>query len=175
MGNIKEVSITIGTYYFFDHMINIANFDAKLLEIDKKSYKNIDIYCIGCITTKDSGYVKIKSVNPLHLIISEADGYFEQKNENKYLPLNSTNKNKEVLKKYTELWDEIKNEIVTINGVKPGEYERNSMKMKFNSDNNIPLNKTLKLHNMTIIISFAFKEDGKFYPQIYLDECLYEL
>ena len=64
---------------------------------------------------------------------------------------------------------------MTINGVKSGEYERNSMKRKFNSDNNLPLNKTLRLHNMTIIIRFAFKEDGKFYPEIYLDECLYEL
>ena len=74
MGNIKELSITIRTYYFFDDMINIANFDANLLKIDKKLYKNIDIYCTGCITMKDSGYVKIKSVNPLYLIISEVDG-----------------------------------------------------------------------------------------------------
>ena len=46
-------------------MINIANFDPNLLKIDKKSYKNIDIYYIGYITMKDSDYVKIKSVNPL--------------------------------------------------------------------------------------------------------------
>ena len=55
-------------------MINITNFDPKLLKIDKKSYKNIDIYYIGYITVKDSDYVKINSVNPLYLIINEVDG-----------------------------------------------------------------------------------------------------
>ena len=48
------------------------------------------------------------------------------------------------------------------------------MKIKFNSDDNLPLNKILKLHNMIIIIRSVFKEDGKYYPQNFLDECLYE-
>ena len=60
-------------------MINITNFDPNLLKIDKKSYKNIDIYYIESITMKDSDYVKTNSVNPLHLIICETDGYFEEK------------------------------------------------------------------------------------------------
>ena len=105
---------------------------------------------------KDSNYVKIKSVNPLYLIISEVDGHFEEKNGNKYLIPDSTNKNKEVLKKYAELWHGIKNEIVAINGEKPGEYGKDFMKIKFNPDDNSPLNKTLKLHNMTIIIRSVF-------------------
>ena len=75
-------------------MINIANFDPNLLKIDKKSYKNIDIYYIGYITMKDSDYVKIKSVNPLHLTISEVDRHFEGKNGNKYLILDSKTKSK---------------------------------------------------------------------------------
>ena len=89
--------------------------------------------------------------------------------------LRSTNRNKKVLKKYTELWDEIKNEIEAINGSKEGEYGKDFMKIKFDTDDNLPLNKTLKLHNMTIIIRSVFEEDGKFYLQIYFDECLYEL
>ena len=60
-------------------MINITNFDPNLLKTDKKSYKNIDIYYIESIIMKDSDYVKINSVNSLHLIISETDGYFEEK------------------------------------------------------------------------------------------------
>ena len=55
------------------------------------------------------------------------------------------------------------------------EYDKDFMKIKFNSDDNLPLNKTLKLHNMTIVIRSVFEEDRKFYPQVYLDECLYEL
>ena len=65
MGNIKEINIKNRTYYFFDDMINIEDFDPNLLKIDKKSYKNINIYYTGFITMKNSDYVKIKSVNPL--------------------------------------------------------------------------------------------------------------
>ena len=103
------------------------------------------------------------------------DGYFEEKNGNKHLIFNSADKNKGVLKKYTKLWNEIKNEIETINGSKEGEYGKDVMKIKFDTDNNLPLNKTLKFHNMAIVIRSVFEEDGKFYPQIYLEECLYEL
>ena len=63
MGNIKEISIKYRTYYFFDDIINIKDFDSNLLKIDKKSYKNIDIYYIGYITMKDFDYVKVNSVS----------------------------------------------------------------------------------------------------------------
>ena len=84
-------------------MINIKDFDSNLLKIDKKLYKNTDIYYIGYITMKDTDYVEINSENPLYLIISEVDGYVEKINGNKYLTLVSPAKNKEVLTKYTEL------------------------------------------------------------------------
>ena len=82
---------------------NIEDFDSNLLKIDKKSFKNINIYYIGYITMKDSDYIKIKIVNPLYLIVSDIDGYPKEINGNKYLildsaQLRSTNKNKEVLK-----------------------------------------------------------------------------
>ena len=79
MGNIKEINIKNRTCYFFDDMISIEDFDLNLRKIDKKSYKNINFYYIGYITMKDSDYVKINSVNPLYLIISEALGYIEEK------------------------------------------------------------------------------------------------
>ena len=62
-------------------MINITNFDPKLLKIDKKSYKCIDIYYTEYITMKDSDYAKIKSVNSLYLIINKVDAYFKEKME----------------------------------------------------------------------------------------------
>ena len=55
------------------------------------------------------------------------------------------------------------------------DYEKDYMKIKFNSDDNLPLNKPLKFHNMTITIRFVFEEDGKLYPQGFLDDALYEL
>ena len=78
------------------------------------------------------------------------------------------------MKKYTELWDGIKDSIEKINN-KSGEYGKDFMKIKFNFDDSLPLNKTLKLHNMIKILRSVFEEDGKYYPQVLLDECLYEL
>ena len=112
----------------------------------------------------------------MYLIINQASGYIEEKDGNKYFIFDdSVNENKELLKKYTDVWDEIKNEIKTINGGKENDYGKDYMKIKFNSDNDLPLNKPLKFHAMTIIIRSVFEEGGKLYPQIFLDECLYEL
>ena len=78
-------------------MINIENFNPRLLKIGKKSYKNIDVYYIGYITIRDIGdYESVHSVNPLYFIVGEVDGYIEEKNGNKYLAFASINKSKEV-------------------------------------------------------------------------------
>ena len=69
----------------------------------------------------------------------------------------------------------IKSKIKTINGRKEGEYGKDFMKIKFDTDDDLPLNKPLKLHMVTIIVRSVFQEGKKLYPQIYLDECLYEL
>ena len=172
MGNIKQINIKNVIYYFFNDMINIKKFDSNLLKIDKKSYKIIGIYYIGYITIKRiSDY---EHINPLYIIIGKADGYIEENNGNLCWIFASTNKNKEVLKNYTELWNGIRNLIWKIND-KPGEYEKGFMKIKFNLDDNLPLNKILKLHNLTVILRSVFQEGNKYYPQAFLDECLYEL
>ena len=162
MGKVKLIEIKNRTYCFYNDIINIEEFDSNLLKIDKKSYKDIDIYYIGYITIKKIGDCEnIYSVNPLYLIIGKVDGHIEENNGNKYLvfdpaELHSTDENKEVLKKYTELWDGIKNEIKTINGGKKGEYSKDFMKIKFNTDDILPLNKPLKLHLLTIIVRRLF-------------------
>ena len=100
----------------------------------------------------------------MYLITGEVDGFAEKW---KYLVFDSTNENKEVLEKYTELWDEIKNETETINGGKKFESAKDFMKIKFDAHDDLPLNKPLKLRMLTIIVRSAFEEDGKFYLQIY--------
>ena len=75
----------------------------------------------------------------------------------------STDKNKKVLENYTKLWDEIKYHIETINAGKSGEPDKDYIKIKFNSDDDLPLNKTLKLHMLTIIVRSFFEEVGKYY------------
>ena len=157
MGKVKQIEIKNRTYYFYNDIINIEEFNSSLLKIDKKSYKDIDIYYIGYITIKKIGDCEnIYSVNPLYLIIGKVDGHIEEKNGSKYLVFDSADENKEVLKKYTELWDGITNKIKTINGGKKGEYGKDFMKIKFDRDDNLSLKKQLKLHMLTIIVRSVF-------------------
>ena len=174
MGVVKEIDIKTRTYYFYNDMINIKKFDSNLLKIDKKSYKDIGIYNIRYITIKKiDDYENIYSVNSLYLIVDHASGYIEEKEVNKYFIFDSTDENKELLKKYNDVFNGIRNKIKKISGDEC-DYEKDYMKIKFNSDDNLPLNKPLKFHDI-IIIRSVFDENGKLYPQVFLDDTLYEL
>ena len=117
----------------------------------------------------------INSVNPLYLMIDEMIGHFEEKNENRYLVLDDVDKNKEVSKKYEKVWEGVKKEIEKINAGEKIEYGKDLRKIRFESNDNLPLNKPIKLRLLIIIIRSVFSEDGKFYPQLFLDDALYEL
>ena len=137
MGETKQINIKNRTYYFYNDQIDLKDFNARLLKVDKKDYNDIDIYYIGYVTIKEIGdYNNISSVNPLYLMINEMIGHFKEKNEIKYLVL-----------------DEI----------------------RFESNDDLPVNKPIKLPLLKIIIRSIFSENGKFYPQLFLDEALYEL
>ena len=116
MGKIKQINIKNWTYYFYNDQINLKDFDASLLKIDKKDYNEIDIYYIGYVTVKKiANCNNINSVNPLYLMIDKMIGHFEEKSGNKYLVLDDVDENKEVSQKYEEVWNGIKKEIETIN------------------------------------------------------------
>ena len=80
----SKIDIKNRTYYFFNDIVNINNFDPNNIKIDENSYTNTLIYYIRYVTIKDSKYVKINIVNPLYLIFTEVNVYFEEINENKY-------------------------------------------------------------------------------------------
>ena len=122
-------------------MINNKRFDSSLLGIDKISFKSIDAvtYHIKCITMKSLDHGNIECENSLLSFVNNVDGYIEKENEDKYLIFASTDQNKEALKKYTEIWDEIKNQMKTINGGKQIEYKKDFMKIRFESDDDLPL------------------------------------
>ena len=111
---VKDIDIENCTYLVFYDLANIKIFDRNNIKIDEKSYKNILIYYIGYVTITDSKYVKIYSVNPLYLIFSKVNGYFEEINENKYLTLVSNNESKGKNKKYDKLWIKIRDLIRSI-------------------------------------------------------------
>ena len=94
---IKSIDIKKHTYYVFDDIINIKDFDPNNIKIDEKSYKNILIYYIRYVTIKKD--LKIDGVNPLYLIFNKVNGYFQEINGNEYLMLVPTNGSKGKIKK----------------------------------------------------------------------------
>ena len=175
MGSIKEINIKNRTYHFYNDIIDIKTFDSNNLKLDKKAYKDLDIYNIGYVTIKKigSGY-DVNSVNPLYLRINNVNGYTEETNEYKYLVFDDTYENKELLKRYDDVFNGIMDKIKKIDDDWL-EYAKDYMKIKFSSDDDLPLNKPLKFHNITVIIRCVFSEDNKLYPQAFLDGALLSL
>ena len=108
------------------------------------------------------------SVNPLYLIINKIKGHFEEVDGDKYLIINS--ENSDIMQKYQEVFNGIKN------NNQPTKYDDNYMKIKFNTDDNIPVNEITYFPTITIIIRSVTKKDDKYYDMINnrLD-CLYEV
>ena len=125
MGETKQINIKNRTYYFYNDIIDLKDFDAKFLKIDKKSHKNLDIYYME--------YMKIKKIYDY------------------------------------DFWDGIKSKIKAINS------DECDMKIKFNSDDDLPLNKLLKFNITTIIKRCVINKYGKLYPQLFSDDSLYEM
>ena len=102
------------------------------------------------------------------MIIHKASGYFKEKNRNKYLVFASTDKkNKKVLTKYAEPWNSIKYFIKTIEIEKETDYGKDLIKIKIDTDDELPLNKLVSFLTMTVIIRSAFEEDSKYDPHIF--------
>ena len=161
--NVKDLNRTEHTTFFND-IINVKHFDLDNIKIDEKSYKNILIYYIGYVTIKKD--LKIYSVNPLYLIFGKVNGYFEEINGNKKIM--------ERKKKYEELWIKIRDLIRSITK-NLDDYDEKYMQIKFDYDDNLPLNKTIEISIVTIVVRPVFHGNNKYCPQVLLDECLYEI
>ena len=128
----------------------------------KKRSKGIDIFYINYIQDN------FNSSNPLRIKIDSATGYFKEKNNEKYLILDST-------KEYEKVWSKNRSEIKRINGGEKNFYEKNYCKIDINTEDDLPLKESLKFLTLIISINLILQTDNKLYPQIYLDECFYEL
>ena len=175
MGSIKEINIKERSYYFYNDIIDIKTFDSKNLKLDKKTYKDLDIYNIGYVAIKTNGdFYDVNSINPLYLRIDNANGYIKEDWTDKYLIFDPTDKNKELLKRYDDVFNGLIHKIKKI-GDGWLEYTKDYIKIKFNSDDNLPLNKPLNFYQMTVTIRCVINEDNKLYPQVFLDGALYRL
>ena len=169
---IRQLNIKGRTYYFYNDLMNIKNLNINKLTLDKKVVLGNDVYYIGYITKKPQW--DVNSVNPLYLIINRIKGQFEEVNGDKYLITNS--ENGDIIQKYQEVFNRIKEIMKKITDYnQPIKHDDNYMKIKFRTDDNIPLNKIIYFPTITIIIRSVTQKDGKYYPQLFLDECLYEV
>ena len=109
-------------------------------------------------------------------MINKIDGYFEQKNGNKYVCVPNFVRNNKVLKKYNQVFNEIKYHFKKIDD-SDEEYDKDFMKIRFSSDDDddVSFNKMLYFPTITVIIRCVFEQNGKYFQQVYLDECLYQV
>ena len=115
MGPLKQVNIKNQTYYFYSDIMDLKTFDSNNLKLDKKTYKDLDIYNIGYVTIKKIGHgYDIKSVKPIYLLIDNANGYIKEINKDKYLVFDDTYENKELLKRYDDVFNRIIDKIKQI-------------------------------------------------------------
>ena len=131
-----------------------------------------DVYYIGYITKEPRWNVNI--VNTLYLVINRIKGHFEEADGDKCLIISS--ENDDVIQKHQDVFDGIKEIIKKINDYsQPIKYDENYTKIKFSTDDNIPLNKIIYFPTTTIIIRSVTQKDDKHYPQLFLDDCFYEV
>ena len=144
---IRQLNIKGRTYYFYNDLINIKNVNINDLKLDKKGVLGNDVYYVGYITKKPQW--DVNSANPLHLMINRIKGHFEEADGDKYLIISS--KNGDIMLKYQEVFDGIKEIIKKVNDYRqPIKYDENYRKIKFNTDDNIPLNKIIYFPTITI-------------------------
>ena len=133
MGRTRQINIKNRTYYFYNDPINLKDFDVRLLKVDKKNYKEIDIYYIGYVTVKKiANRNNINRVNPLYLMIDKMIGHFEEKNGNKYLVLDDVDENKEVSKKLKKFGKVLKKRLKRLMAAKKLNMEKTLKKLGLN-------------------------------------------
>ena len=148
-------------------MTNIKKLNTNLLGINQISFTSTEsvVYDIYLKDLLIYEYFKdLDGLTSLYLVFNHADVYFKENNENKCLIFASTNKNKEALENYTELWDKPKNKTETIKGIESIKYEKDFMKTRFKSDNSLPLGKIINIPLYVIIVKSVFQENDKYYP-----------
>ena len=172
MGTIKEININNRTYYFYNDIINPDEYDESKIKIDKKDFNDIDIYYLGYEHKKKISECNvINSLNPLYIRILDMKGQFEKgKDDAWYLVISDKDG---VYKKLADVLETIKNKIEEKTW-DVQKYGNDYMKIKFESNNIYPEGNELSIHLATVVITAICAQDGKYYPQLFLDNGLYK-
>ena len=172
--NIKSLKIKPKTNYNWDDIIYINNFNVNSLEIIKRESRiGANIYYIGYVLNPNYDY---NTINPLYFVINRLIGYIEEieGSSDKYLVVAKSVRNKKIISVLDMLWGSIENKInpnpnIGINIIEIEDYN----KFRFNSDIDLPLDTIIEFRSLVINVSCVIKKDNEYYPEIYLDECLY--
>ena len=164
--SIESLKTKNQSYYYLNDIVFIDDFDIKYFKINKRESRvGIDIYYIGYILYKLE-YIT-NSVRPLYLGIKSLLGSVEKINgsSDRYLVIDKSNI--EVINVFNTVKEYIEDKIISskIDGFD---------KIRFSSDIDLLLRTLIRFKMLTIIIKCIIKKDDKYYPEIYLDECLYD-
>ena len=171
MGELKQINIKNRTYYFYGDIIDVDEFDESKIKVDKKDFNDIDIYYLGYEHKKKISECNvINSINPFYLRTVDMNGQFEKGKDDAWYLIISDD---DVFKKHVDIFESIKNKVTekTWDAV---EYDKDYMKIKFESNNILPASKDVNIRMATIIIRAILVQDGKYYPQLFLDDGLYK-
>ena len=177
---VESLKIKNRSNYYWDEMVYLDDFDVKLVKVVRpESRIGVDIYYIGYVVNKPR--YDINSVNPLYLIVKNLMGPLEkiEGSSDRYLVVDESNK--EVISVFDQLWKFIEDEINRLikrndkiifgnADNKISEYN----KLRFSSEVDLPLDTLIEFHALTIVINCVIEKGNKYYPEIYLDEGLYE-
>ena len=174
MRELKQINIKNQTYYFYNDIINLDEFNGSKIKVDKKNFNDINIYYLGYeYKKKITECNEINSVNPLYLRIIDMKGQFKKgKGDNVwYLIIYG---DADVFRNFANIWKSIKAKIEENTGGIV-QYDKDYMKIKFESNDNLPIDNIVNMHQVTIIIRSVFAQNDKFYSQLFLDDALYKL
>ena len=153
-------------------LFDIGKFNSNLLDIEKKESIGANIYYVEYIREWPD---EIITASPIYLRIDELFGYIDKINDKKYLNISLKPGNGDILLAYEKVWNDIRKGIKEVNDGKDVKYDRNLKRIKFECDDNLPLDKLLKLHRLVLIIRHVIEINEKYYPQIFLENCFYEV
>ena len=166
----RELSLKNRPRFVSDSMTNIKALDMSLAGVNQISLLNGK-----ALSYEIEYYGNYINTYPLYFVFNDVDVYFSCVDGEKYLVFALTDKNKEMLKDYKEFWDKFKEEIKTMKGGVAFEYDKDFMRIRFECNNGLPLNKIMNDPVCVIIARSVFEEkNGKFYPQVFLYSCCLE-
>ena len=165
MGEIKQINIKNRTYYFYNDIIDLDEFDGSKIKVDKKNFNDIGIYYLGYeYKKKNTECNEINSVNPLYLRIADMKGKFKKgKDDNEWYIIIFGDI--DVLRIFVNIWKSIRAKIEENTGGIV-QYDKDYMKIKFESNDNLLTDNIVNMHLVTIIIRSVFAQNDNFCLQL---------